>query len=285
MVRDTKLQRVTTTLRNISDYFDRHGDPWRFPYAQEREAWYDYAPIKLREKYALEFIADEPKGTAIDLGCGIGHALIQMKQMGFERVIGVDISPNMLSDAREVLDAADMVDRIELYRCDVRELNMIKSGSVDACMALGVIEYQPEDAQLLTEVNRILKPDGAAVVQTRNLYCLNSRTFWLVQRAIPRYRPMISYREHRPPDFRSSLAQFGFRVEKQCFSHFYAMYPLTAVPVVRKLIRPFNNFLSKLCESFRFRGFAMFLAATYIAKLRKISELPQREFGEASTLT
>lgn len=273
MVGDTNLQREDTTLRTISDYFDRYGDSWRFPYAQQREAWYDYAPIELREKYALEFIAEEPKGTAVDLGCGIGHALVQMKRMGFQRVIGVDISPNMLADARKLLQATDMADTIELHSCDVRDLKMIESCSVDACMALGVIEYLPEDAPLLTEVNRILKPNGTAVIQTRNFYCLNTRTFGLVQWAIPYYRPMISYREHRPPAFRSSLSQFGLRVEKQCFSHFHAMYPLTAVPVVRKLIRPFNNFLSKFCESFKFRGFSIFLAATYMAKLRKTSEL------------
>ena len=273
MVKDTNIQSEDRTLRTISDYFDHFGDSWRLPYARKRESWDSYATIRLREKYALEFIADEPKGTAADLGCGIGHGLIQMKQMGFRRVIGVDISPNMLADATKMLQAVDMADTIELHSCDVRDLKMIESRSVDACMALGVIEYLPEDAPLLNEANRILKPNGTAVIQTRNFYCLHSRTFRLAQLAIPRYRPKIFYREHRPPAFRSSLSQFGFRLEKQCFSHFHAMYPLTAVPLVQMLIRPFNSFLSKYCESLRFRGFAMFLASTYIAKLRKISEL------------
>ncbi|HME31345.1 MAG TPA: class I SAM-dependent methyltransferase [Terriglobales bacterium] len=273
MSTDPNAQRGDTTLRNISDYFDGCSDPWRTPYVAQSEAWHEYLPIKLRESYALEFITDEPKGTAIDLGCGIGHALIQMKQAGFDRVIGVDISPNMLADAGKLLEAANMAGSIELYRCDVRDLKMIESGSVDACMALGVIEYHPEDAPLLTEVNRILKPNGAAVIQTRNFWCLNSRTWGLVQRLVPRYRRRIFYREHRPPAFRSSVAQFGFRVEKQCFSHFYAMYPFTAVPVVQTLIKPINNFFSKPCEGLRSRGFSMFLAATYMAKLRKISEL------------
>ena len=89
MLKDTNIQSEDRTLRTISDYFDHFGDSWRLPYARKRESWDSYATIRLREKYALEFIADEPKGTAADLGCGIGHGLIQMKQMGFRRVIGV----------------------------------------------------------------------------------------------------------------------------------------------------------------------------------------------------
>jgi SAM-dependent methyltransferase len=268
----TKGNSEAQTLRDIADYFDRYGEPWK-GYTTRRDRWRDYDPIELREKYALNFLADEPKGTAVDLGCGIGHALVQMKHMGFARVIGVDISPNMLAAARTTLETARVADSIELHCSDVCHVKTIESGSVDACMALGVIEYQPEDAPLLTEANRILKPHGAVVIQTRNFYCLNSRTFRLVERMIPRYRPRIPYREHRPPAFRSSLQAFGFRVEKQRFSHFYATYPLTSVPVVRKIVRPVDNFLSRLCEPLGTRGFAMCLAATYIVKLRKIGNV------------
>jgi SAM-dependent methyltransferase len=273
MTFDSTKQPDTTTLSAISDYFDGYSDPWKTPYLAEREAWSEYRPIQLRENYAIEFIKDEPKGTALDLGCGIGHALIRLKHMGFNRVIGVDISPKMLADAGKVVEAANMARSIDLYRADVRNVTMIESHSVDTCMALGVIEYHPEDAPLLAEINRILKPNGSAVIQTRNFYCLNSRTWGLVQRIIPRYRRKIVYREHRPPAFRSSIAQFGFRLESQCFSHFYAMYPLTAIPLVQTLIKPLNNLLSKSCEGLRSSGVSMLLAATYMAKLRKISDL------------
>jgi ubiquinone/menaquinone biosynthesis C-methylase UbiE len=261
------------TLGDISQYFDGYFDPWKRPYSEKPESWYEYRPIKLREDYAIDLISDEPRGTAIDLGCGIGHALIRMKQLGFDRVIGVDVSPKMLAEADRLLQAENMSTSIELYHGDVRDLTMIKSASVDVCTALGVIEYHPADAPMLREVNRVLKRDGVAVLQTRNFYCLNSRTWWVVEQLIPRFRRRIAYREHRPGAFRASLADFGFRAEKECFSAFFALYPLTAIPLVRRAVGPLNNFVSKQCERFRHKGFSTLIAATYMVKVRKISEL------------
>jgi ubiquinone/menaquinone biosynthesis C-methylase UbiE len=271
MITVEKQQPVT--LGDISRYFDGYSDPWRRPYSEEPESWYEYRSIKLREDYAINLISDEPKGTAIDLGCGIGHALIRMKQLGFDRVIGVDVSTIMLAEADRLLNAANVSTSTELYHGDVRDLKMITSSSVDVCTALGVIEYHPEDAPMLREVNRILKPNGAAVLQTRNFYCLNSRTWWVVEQLIPRFRRRIAYREHRPTAFRASLRQFGFRAEKECFSAFFALFPFTAMPLVRRAVGPLNNFVSKQCERFRHKGFSTLLAATYMVKARKISEL------------
>ena len=261
------------TLGEISRYFDGYSDPWKRPYVEKLESWYEYRPIKLREDYAIDLISDEPRGIAIDLGCGIGHALIRMKQLGFDRVIGVDVSPIMLAEADRLLKTEKMSTSIELYHGDVRDLKLVSSGSVDVCTALGVIEYHPEDAPMLREVNRILKLNGAAVLQTRNFYCLNSRTWWVIEQLFPRYRRRIAYREHRPAVFRASLEQFGFRVERECFSAYFALYPLTAIPLVRRAVGPLNNFVSKQCERFRHKGFSTLLAATYMVKVRKIAEL------------
>lgn len=260
------------TAGRIARYFDGYSDPWRKPYSETDQAWHEYRPIKLREDYAIAWIAGEPKGTAVDLGCGVGHALTRMRRLGFRHVIGVDISRNMLAEAAQLIDSDDMGGAVELHCCDVRDLKVIQSGSVDACTALGVIEYHPEDAPMLKEVNRILKPGAAAVIQTRNFYCINSRTWRVVQKAIPRYRKKIAYREHRPPAFRASLSQYGFSAEAELFSHFYALYPLTAVPVIQKLIGPLDNFFSSLCERFRHKAVSMFVAATYMVKVRKVSE-------------
>ena len=272
MTTDSSLQR-TETLRNISNYFDGYSEPWKQPYTSPASAWNEYHPIQLREDYAIEFIAGEPKGMAVDLGCGIGHALIRMKQVGFDRVVGIDISPNMLADAGRLLEGAGLGAAVELYRGDVRDLTMIGSGTVDACTALGVIEYHPEDGPMLKEVNRILKPNGVAVIQTRNFYCVDRRTWRIVQRLIPRYRRKIVFREHRPTRFRAEVPALGFRIERECFSHFYALYPLTAIPLVQKVVAPVNNYLSKKLEAFRGRPGSMFLAATYMAKLRKVADV------------
>jgi SAM-dependent methyltransferase len=265
----------STSARQIAQYFDEHSEPWRAPYSDRPERWWEYRTMKLREDYAIQMISNEPKGTAVDLGCGIGHALIRMRRLGFERVIGVDISRKMLADAARLRNSENMTGSIDLYCCDVRNLKVIKSGSVDACTALGVIEWHPEDAPLLIEMNRILKTGAAAVIQVRNFYCINSRTWNAVQKVIPRYKSTIAYREHRPDVFRASLAQFGFCPEAELYTHFYALYPLTAIPFAKVLIEPLDNLLSKSCEYFRDKAVALFAGSTYILKARKISECHQ----------
>jgi len=90
-----------------------------------------------------------------------------------------------------------------------------------------------------------------------------------MEQLFPRFRRRIAYREHRPSVFRASLGQFGFRAERECFSAFFALYPLTALPLVRRAVEPVNNIVGKQCERLRHNGVSTFLAATYMVKVRK----------------
>ena len=260
------------TARHLSRYFDAHGEIWRAAYGRDRERWYEYHHLRRREETALELIAAERKGTAADLGCGAGHALVAMKRMGFARVVGIDLSEVMLARARERIEAEGLAEAIELVKGDARHLDVIESQSVDACIALGVIEYLEEDGAFLREVNRILRPGGAAVIQTRNYHCLYLRTREIVHALVPRLRQPIAYREHKPGRFRSILPEFGFRVEAERFSHFHVLYPLNSIPLVRRMIRPLDNWLSKACERFSTSRLSVLWASMYLVKVRKTSE-------------
>lgn len=258
------------TLENIATYFDdRYGNIWRDAYGEESEAWYEYHPLRIREFLAIQLVKDSPKGCIIDLGCGNGHAAIQMSKLGFHKVIGIDISDEMLTAARQLAKNTGSGDSIELFKSDVQEVSVIESGSADACTALGVIEYLDEDERFLSEVHRLLKPGGIAVIQTRNYNCIYMRTRELIRRLIPRLREKIEYREHKPDDFRESIEKSGLRVEQEYFSHFYALYPFTLVPLLRKLIKPLDAALSKKCERFATYPIASHLASMHIVKLRK----------------
>src|SRR6266446_9614078 len=109
-------------LQNISEFFDHHGDTWISVYDQEtQERWYEYYPIRIRERYACALIRDEPKGTAIDLGCGTGHALLEMARMNFSRIVGVDISEHMLECAQRLIRKNHAEGRVEIHRSDVQD--------------------------------------------------------------------------------------------------------------------------------------------------------------------
>jgi len=257
------------TLTNIAKYFDKHGDIWRLAYGDDAERWYDYHPLRNRERFALALIHNEPKGSAVDLGCGNGHLVMKMKKLGFNTVRGVDLSDEMLLAARSFAQASGMENEVELLKANVENVTTIPSESVDVCTALGVIEYLDSDAPLLKEVFRVLRSGGAAVIQARNYCCINSRARHFVTTLIPALRPKIRYREHVRGAFLHEASRLGFTVEREFFSHFYALFPVNLLPVVRRVIRPLDNYLSKCCERFATYGFSEFLASMYIVKLRK----------------
>lgn len=266
----TRREEANAQLENIADFFDDYGDLWIDAYRDTSEAWYEYFPLRLRERYACALIRDAGRETAIDLGCGAGHALLEMKALGFERVIGVDISDRMIASANELLREHSATG-IEVHQGDVRKLEMVEPGSVDACIALGVIEYLEDDDLLLAEVMRVLKPGGVAVIQTRNARGLRSMTVETGKRLIPHYRSKIWYRVHKPEVFRAAAEKHGFNVEQEVFTHFYALFPFDVIPGVRAVIKPFDNYLSKRMERLSRRPVSRHLTSMYIPKLRKPS--------------
>jgi SAM-dependent methyltransferase len=83
------------------------------------------------------------------------------------KLIAVDTSETMLDLLRERF-AGD--DRIEYHKSDGRGLVEVASGSVDAAFSYGVfVHLQHWDIfNYLTELNRVLKPGGKAVIQHSN---------------------------------------------------------------------------------------------------------------------
>ena len=95
----------------------------------------------------------------VDLACGTGSMTVQFADLGYD-VIGVDLSENMLSKAREKSDGSI------LYLCQsMQELDMY--GTIDAFVctldSLNHIEDREELILALSRVSLFLEPDGVFV--------------------------------------------------------------------------------------------------------------------------
>jgi ArsR family transcriptional regulator len=97
--------------------------------------------------------------TVADLGCGTG-ALSEMVSPHVARVLAVDNSPAMLKAAGKHLEGHP---NVELLRADLTGLP-IADASCDAAILSLVLTYLPEAQPVLTEMARILKPTGKAVI-------------------------------------------------------------------------------------------------------------------------
>ena len=102
--------------------------------------------------------------TVVDLGSGPGlDALIAAKQVGATgRVIGVDMTPEMLERARGIAARAG-ASNVEFRHGRLEQLP-VESASVDAVTSNCVINLVPDKAAVFGEIARVLKPGGRVVV-------------------------------------------------------------------------------------------------------------------------
>jgi SAM-dependent methyltransferase len=106
----------------------------------------------------------KPGETILDLGSGAGFdCFLAAKQVGAKgRVIGVDMTPEMLDKARENARKAGVAN-VEFRLGEIENLP-VADGSVDAVISNCVINLAPDKSRVFAEAFRALKPGGRLMV-------------------------------------------------------------------------------------------------------------------------
>lgn len=108
------------------------------------------------------------KRTGIDFGCGSGRFTVGLARRGYE-VCGVDISPQMLSLARDY--AARCGVRTQFLLCDMSRFDFLHA--VDFVTAMcDAVNYLPNPAGFFGRVYAGLKPGGVFVFDVSSAYKL-----------------------------------------------------------------------------------------------------------------
>jgi arsenite methyltransferase len=113
----------------------------------------------------LAHAALQPGETVLDLGAGAGFdAFLAAREVGAGgRVIGVDMTDEMLAKARANADAAALGGVVE-FRKGLIEALPVEDSSVDVVVSNCVINLVPDKAAVYREVARVLRPGGRVVV-------------------------------------------------------------------------------------------------------------------------
>jgi len=102
--------------------------------------------------------------VVLDLGSGAGiDILLAGKKVGpTGRVIGIDMTNEMIAKARENIAAAGL-SHVEVRKGIIEELP-VESASVDWVISNCVINLSPEKHRVFAEIARVLKPGGRMLV-------------------------------------------------------------------------------------------------------------------------
>jgi 2-polyprenyl-3-methyl-5-hydroxy-6-metoxy-1,4-benzoquinol methylase len=137
---------------------------------QVRKNYIDHAGERYHERaapdayeLALDFMSRGRRGRSIDLAAGSGYTSRRLKELGFE-ITAYDI----FTDQFVPRD-------ITIRKADLNQALPEDSGSLDAVLALEVIEHLENPRAFLREIARVLKPGGSLVLSTPNIVTVGSK--------------------------------------------------------------------------------------------------------------
>lgn len=130
-----------------------------------------------------------PGETVLDLGSGAGvDAFLAARHVGSSgRVIGVDMTPEMIDKARANAGAGGY--RQVEFRHGRLEALPVDDGSIDAVTSNCVINLVPDKQKVFVEVARVLRPGGRLVISD---IVLNGRLPEVIERDLLAYAGCVA---------------------------------------------------------------------------------------------
>ncbi|CAN5226340.1 hypothetical protein BH20ACI1_BH20ACI1_02380 [soil metagenome] len=137
-------------------------------------------------EYAYHLLGDVDGKTVLDYGCGLGDNSVLVASRG-AKVVGVDISPELIELAEKRLDAHKFRDRADFRIGSAHELPLADE-SVDVVFGMAILHHL--DLQLASgEVFRVLKKGGRAIFLEP---VRNSKLIKFIRNLIPYEQPDLS---------------------------------------------------------------------------------------------
>jgi ubiquinone/menaquinone biosynthesis C-methylase UbiE len=161
--------------QKISEYFSERTKYWSLVYDGSKSIRNRQGHTIVRRQEVVLSLLNEYAGTStlkvVDVGCGTGVILEAVAECG-HRVFGVDMSSGMLSKVRERIRRMNH-GRISCFQGDIEALPFGKN-SFDALLGIGVIQYLENFNKAVSEISRVVRHGGVAIVTLPNLLRLNN---------------------------------------------------------------------------------------------------------------
>ncbi|MFE9648454.1 class I SAM-dependent methyltransferase [Streptomyces sp. NPDC006365] len=108
-------------------------------------------------------LTDGSGARVLDLGCGLGWSTIALaRAFPTARLIGIDLDPASVEQARRNADEAGLGDRIAFVHTDAAGAGL--DGAVDLVTVFEALHDMADPVGALTSVRRLLTPSGAVLI-------------------------------------------------------------------------------------------------------------------------
>ncbi len=150
-------------------------------------AQYDWAPSLLSffqyqgwRRFVVSLLQAGPDATVLDLCTGTAGVAMQTARTDHCRVVGVDLSPKMLSRAQHNLSRFGLTSQVALVMGRAENL-AFADDCLDAVCVTFLLRYVDDPESTMLEIIRVLKPGGRLLSLDKPLVALrlgNVHTYW-----------------------------------------------------------------------------------------------------------
>ncbi|OHA64756.1 MAG: hypothetical protein A2843_02455 [Candidatus Wildermuthbacteria bacterium RIFCSPHIGHO2_01_FULL_48_27b] len=201
--------------RRNTDFMKEIGISYNYQYAHSTylSTWFERYLFQVLQRYL-----DAREGEKVlEIGCNRGALVKRLQGLGVD-AYGVDINAEAIAD--RVTNNLSVMDATHLEFPD---------NSFDKVYSLHTIEHIPDLQKALTEMERILKPQGRLVL-TYPIEPSFMRGFWCLYHAVVVYKNPLAAREIHihsihPKKLRELVHAFGLRLKHVTSPFFGSFYP------------------------------------------------------------
>ncbi|MCD9030594.1 class I SAM-dependent methyltransferase [Luteimonas sp. Y-2-2-4F] len=167
-----------------------------------------------------EFVATLAPRTLLEVGVGTGLTLPRYPSQA--RIVGIDLSEDMLARAREQADALPDHD-ISLHAMDAENLEF-EDGSFDCIAVPYVLSVTPNPDRLVSELRRVCKPGGHIVIVN---HFSGGRFWWALEKMVKSISDRIGFRSEF--DYERHILQHDWSVEQALSVNLFGLSKLVVI--------------------------------------------------------
>lgn len=155
-------------MKKVSNLFDSRSKNYNNIYSELNPKQLLHQEKKVRaataEKLVMNYISLPNEGVVLDVGCGMGNVLLNLRKNGLRsKMYGIDISQDMIRLANKNLLNSEFKD-INYITGSLEDIKV----SADIVLSLGVLGYQEKQEEFLDGLSTLVESKGYLIFSTAN---------------------------------------------------------------------------------------------------------------------